>query len=84
MLRQGRIVEEGPLARLMTTQAHAYTQTLFKEAVSRERNTTRGQAVVQALGISLLAGKRSKELQGWVAKADAWPGRSSDRHWRAD
>ncbi len=53
VMRQGRIVEEGPLTRLVTTQAHAYTQTLFKQGVSRERLGARGQAVVQALGIVL-------------------------------
>ncbi len=60
VMRQGRIVEEGPLTRLVTSQAHAYTQTLFKESVARERTSARGQAVVQALGISLSGGARSK------------------------
>jgi len=46
-------VEEGPLTRLVTAQSHAYTQTLFKQSVSRERLGARGQAVVQALGIAL-------------------------------
>ena len=36
VMRNGRIVEEGPLQRLATAQAHAYTQTLFKDATPRE------------------------------------------------
>jgi peptide/nickel transport system ATP-binding protein len=60
IMRQGRIVEEGPLSRLTTAQAHVYTQTLFKENVARERTSARGHAVVQALGISLAGGPRGK------------------------
>jgi ABC-type glutathione transport system ATPase component len=41
VLRGGRIVEEGPVARLATAQAHAYTQTLFKDVVPRLMPTRR-------------------------------------------
>jgi peptide/nickel transport system ATP-binding protein len=53
VLRGGRIVEEGPVVRLATAQAHAYTQTLFKDVVPRERNPQRGQPVLQALHVGL-------------------------------
>ena len=58
VMRHGRIVEEGPVARLATAQAHAYTQTLLKPVTPLAGNpisprSVRGQAVVQALGISL-------------------------------
>lgn len=53
VMRHGRIVEEGPLQRLATAQAHAYTQTLFHDAIPRERSAQRGQPVVQALHICL-------------------------------
>ena len=49
----------GTVARLVTTQAHAYTQTLFKEEGPRERSALRGQPVVQALGLSLASGART-------------------------
>ena len=64
IMRQGRIVEEGPLSRLTTAQAHAYTQTLFKENVALERTSARGHAVVQALGISFRGGPRNKSTRG--------------------
>ena len=55
VMRHGRIVEEGPLQRLATAQAHAYTQTLFRDSSPRERTAQRGQPVVQALHIGLSA-----------------------------
>lgn len=60
VLRQGRTVEEGPLARLVTAQAHAYTQTLFKHVEPKERGGLRGQPVVQVLGVGLAEGSRSE------------------------
>jgi peptide/nickel transport system ATP-binding protein len=51
VMRHGRIVEEGPLERLATAQAHAYTQMLFHDPVARPRSGQRGQPVVQAFGI---------------------------------
>jgi peptide/nickel transport system ATP-binding protein len=58
VMRHGRIVEEGPVARLATAQSHAYTQTLLKPAPplaspQASPRGVRGQPVVQALGISL-------------------------------
>ncbi len=61
VIRHGRIVEEGPLARLATAQAHAYTQTLFKEAKLRERGALRGQPVVQAFGVGPTSRSRGRE-----------------------
>ena len=51
VMRQGRIVEEGPVARLASAQAHAYTQMLFKDDIPRARGAMRGQPVVQAFGV---------------------------------
>jgi peptide/nickel transport system ATP-binding protein len=58
VMRHGRIVEEGPVSRLATSQSHAYTQTLLKPAAPIAANQTnarggRGQPVVQAVGITL-------------------------------
>lgn len=61
VMRNGRIVEEGPLQRLATAQAHAYTQTLFKDATPRERSAQRGQPVVQALRIALNGENRTRD-----------------------
>lgn len=61
VLRQGRIVEEGPIARLTTSQAHAYTRALFKNLEPRERGTARGQSVVQVQHVRLGA-RASDEL----------------------
>lgn len=61
VLRQGRIVEEGPLSRLVTSQSHAYTQTLFKDAAPRERSAQRGQPVLQVLGVGLGGGARGRD-----------------------
>jgi peptide/nickel transport system ATP-binding protein len=61
VMRQSRIVEEGPLERLVTTQAHAYTQTLFKDSIPRERSAVRGQPVVQAFHIALPPGERGRD-----------------------
>lgn len=58
VMRHGRIVEEGPLARLATAQAHAYTQMLFKNDLPRPRGAVRGQPVVQAFGVGVGAGPR--------------------------
>ena len=61
VMRNGRIVEEGPVARLATAQAHAYTQTLFKDAAPRERTAQRGQPVLQALRVGLLPDHNSRD-----------------------
>jgi peptide/nickel transport system ATP-binding protein len=56
VIRHGRVVEEGPFARLATSQAHAYTQTLFKGAVGAPpppRNTGRGEPVLQVYGLEI-------------------------------
>ena len=65
IMRHGRIVEEGPVARLTTMQAHSYTQTLLKPIVSPPQSETslrsaaRGQPVVQAYAVEL--GGRTRE-----------------------
>lgn len=57
VMRHGRIVEEGPVARLTTSQAHAYTQALLKASAPREGTQTaaragaRGQPVVQTFAL---------------------------------
>ena len=56
VMRHGRVVEEGPVARLATSQAHAYTQMLFKGAVGvppPPRNTGRGEPVLQVYGLEI-------------------------------
>ncbi len=61
VIRHGRIVEEGPLARLATAQAHAYTRTLFKDTPPRERGALRGQPVVQGFGVGTIPRARGRE-----------------------
>jgi peptide/nickel transport system ATP-binding protein len=57
VMRHGRIVEEGPVARLAGGHAHAYTQTLFKAMpelagdVAAPRNAGRGEPVLQVYNI---------------------------------
>jgi ABC-type glutathione transport system ATPase component len=58
VMRHGRIVEEGPVARLTTAQSHVYTQTLLKPvtppaSASASGRAVRGEAVVRALGVAL-------------------------------
>lgn len=66
IMRHGRIVEEGPIVRLTTMQAHSYTQTLLKPLVSpppsqtSPRSTARGQPVVQAYAVELGGPTREK------------------------
>jgi len=53
VLRHGKVVEEGPLSRLATAQAHAYTRTLFRAAPSltldaeKPRSQSRAEPVLQ-------------------------------------
>ena len=51
VMRHGRIVEEGPVSRLATAQAHAYTRTLFRDLAESEtpppRPPGRGEPVLQ-------------------------------------
>ena len=64
VMRHGRVVEEGPFARLATSQAHAYTQTLFKGAVGEPpppRNAGRGEPVLQVYGLELSARARDDD-----------------------
>jgi ABC-type glutathione transport system ATPase component len=55
VLRNGRIVEEGPLSRLTSPQAHAYTRTLFRDRAVGDapRNAGRGEPVLQISGLEL-------------------------------
>ena len=59
VMRHGKIVEEGPAERLATSQAHSYTQTLFKSRPAplsdkpQPRASTRGQPVIQAYRIEM-------------------------------
>jgi peptide/nickel transport system ATP-binding protein len=65
VLRHWRVVEEGPIARLATSQAHAYTQTLFKGSPalsdpSPPRNMGRGEPVLQVYGLDIPLRHKSK------------------------
>ena len=56
VLRHGRIVEEGPLARLASSQAHAYTRTLFRDWAGdgeAPRNAGRGEPVLRISGLEI-------------------------------
>jgi peptide/nickel transport system ATP-binding protein len=58
VLRSGRIVEEGTVARLASAQSHAYTQTLFRatsagERQSADRAAVRGEPLLQVQGVQL-------------------------------
>jgi peptide/nickel transport system ATP-binding protein len=59
VMRHGKIVEEGPAERLATSQAHSYTQTLFKarppalNEKPQARASTRGQPVIQAYRLEM-------------------------------
>ena len=61
VIREGRVVEEGDVARLASGHAHAYTNTLFK-ALPRlsldepaGRGAARGQPLLQVYGLDLAA-----------------------------
>jgi ABC-type glutathione transport system ATPase component len=58
VLRSGRIVEEGPVARLSSPQAHAYTQTLYRalgkpSADAALKQGSRGEPILQVRGLKL-------------------------------
>jgi peptide/nickel transport system ATP-binding protein len=59
VLRNGRVVEEGPISRLATDQAHAYTRTLFKAMPplrakpASSRGASRSEPVLQVHGLEL-------------------------------
>ena len=58
VLRFGRIVEEGAVSRLATTQSHSYTQTLFRASSVEERQmpdhgVARGEPLLQVQGVQL-------------------------------
>ncbi len=58
VLRGGKIVEEGPVTRLASDQAHAYTRTLFKampqlsDVLAPPRSSVRGEPVLQVYGLT--------------------------------
>ncbi len=63
VMRHGRVVEEGPIARLAGPNAHAYTRTLLRDA-GREgspRNAGRGEPVLQVRGLEFLTGPGASE-----------------------
>ncbi len=55
VLRHGRIVEEGPVSRLASPQAHAYTRTLFRDWAGEvpAQNPGRGEPVLQVSGLEI-------------------------------
>jgi peptide/nickel transport system ATP-binding protein len=65
VMRNGKIVEEGPAERLATAQAHSYTQTLFKSSpLSSSLNVrpgARGQPVIQAYRIEMARPSSGRE-----------------------
>ncbi|HUJ03659.1 MAG TPA: ATP-binding cassette domain-containing protein [Rhizomicrobium sp.] len=66
VMRHGRVVEEGPCERLATSQAHAYTQTLFKGAGGEPpspRNAGRGEPVLQVYGLDIAPRRKNGEAR---------------------
>ena len=64
VMRHGKVVEEGLFERLATSQAHAYTQTLFKGAVGEPpppRNAGRGEPVLQVYNLELQPRPKNSE-----------------------
>jgi len=61
VIRDGRVVEEGDAARLMSGHAHAYTRTLFKALPQlsldrpKSRGVAHGQPLLQVHGLDLQA-----------------------------
>lgn len=58
VMRNGRIVEEGPVSRLSSPQAHAYTQTLYRalgkpSADAALKQASRGEPILQVRGLKL-------------------------------
>jgi len=57
VMRHGRIVEEGPVSRLVTAQAHAYTRMLFRDLAEAEtpppRPPGRGEPVLQVYNLEI-------------------------------
>jgi ABC-type glutathione transport system ATPase component len=69
VLRRGRVIEEGDVARLSGTQSHAYTQTLFKalprlSADKPVRAATRGEPLLQVRGLDLRPGGKGPGREG--------------------
>jgi peptide/nickel transport system ATP-binding protein len=65
VMRQGRIVEEGTLDRLVSGAAHAYTRTLFQalprmSAESPVRPMPRGETLLQVRGLELARSEKSE------------------------
>jgi peptide/nickel transport system ATP-binding protein len=61
VLRQGQIVEEGPVLRLTTPQAHSYTQTLFRDKHARDRSAARSEPIVRATAIRPASGPPQRD-----------------------
>jgi peptide/nickel transport system ATP-binding protein len=68
VIRHGRVVEEGDVARLASGHAHAYTNTLFKALPQllldepKGRSAARGQPLLQVYGLDLVAGGRREGI----------------------
>lgn len=65
VLRSGRVVEEGTLARLASAQSHSYTQTLFRASSPDEkplpdRSAARGEPLLRVQGVQLAARGKPK------------------------
>jgi len=68
VIRDGRVVEEGDVARLASGHAHAYTNTLFKALPQlvldkpKGRSAARGQPLLQVYGLDLVADGRREGI----------------------
>ena len=66
VLRNGRMVEEGPISRLATTQSHAYTQALFHATAASNKATAarsgpRGEPLLQVQNLRLPSQAKSRD-----------------------
>ncbi len=79
VLRNGAVVEEGPVSRLATASAQVYTQTLFRSASSLAgdqlpqpaRGAQRGDALLQVQGVTLDQSKRARDALSFELRRGA-------------
>ncbi|HEY0106331.1 MAG TPA: ATP-binding cassette domain-containing protein [Rhizomicrobium sp.] len=72
VLRQGKVIEEGPFAKLAGGQSHAYTRTLFKampgtQDMKPPRNATRGEPLLQVQALDLIGDGRSARTRDGIS-----------------
>ncbi|MGN6514487.1 MAG: ATP-binding cassette domain-containing protein [Rhizomicrobium sp.] len=73
VLRSGRVVEEGPVARLATAQSHAYTQTLFRAMSpdAQSRPPARGEPLLRVHGVQLAPRGKSRDVLNFELRRGA-------------